>query len=166
MQTAVACGLKANFDRLLVILPADWRSGPVLNNALSGVDQAVSLQAVLIYPNLPLIDPNYTSNPPCLVIDGPVLTGCLRLQLWDIKGKMANMPVHDLLGGKTRKALPVYVHADGNLPTDVRLPTSKLPLIMVCVFSDRLFLIAGRRAVSSSSAAKRSLLVLLFEASL
>lgn len=31
---------------------------------------------------------------------------------------MAGMPVHDLLGGKTRKACPVYVHADGNLPSD------------------------------------------------
>ena len=56
-----------------------WRSGPVLNNALAGVDQA----------------------------------------LWDIKAKRAGMPVYQLLGGKCREAVPVYVHASGETPEEV-----------------------------------------------
>lgn len=56
-----------------------WHSGPVLNNALSGIDMA----------------------------------------LWDIKGKIAGMPLYQLLGGRCRRAVRSYVHAFGRDPQEV-----------------------------------------------
>src|SRR6186713_2658846 len=53
---------------------------------------------------------------------GPVTMSAIAAvdtALWDIKGKVAGLPVYQLLGGRSREGVTVYGHANGETIDDV-----------------------------------------------
>jgi len=82
---------------------------------------------------------------------GPVLLSALsglEQALWDIKGKRAGMPVHELLGGRCRERLLLYANfPDGVSPNEMAsaLGERRLRAVKITPFSEPVLTVDGYR---------------------
>jgi galactonate dehydratase len=59
---------------------------------------------------------------------GSIINGALSaidIALWDIKGKRLDVPIYELMGGKTRDKVRCYIHVNGETPEELAASAAK-----------------------------------------
>lgn len=120
IQTLLTCpGRNYLFIKVLTDQPGLWGIG---EGTLNGSEPIVAAAIQHVTPLLLGRDPHAIEDTWHLIYrqgywrGGPIFMAALAaidMALWDIKGKLAGMPVYQLLGGKARENILCYSHAGG-----------------------------------------------------
>src|SRR5579875_1084601 len=120
IEVYLACpGRNYLFIKVLTDTPGLWGVG---EGTLNGSEPIVASTIQHITPLLIGRDPQRIEDIWHLIYrqgywrGGPIFMAALAaidLALWDIKGKIANLPVYQLLGGRARDGVMCYSHASG-----------------------------------------------------